>query len=181
MNKYLVFLFAAVLISCGHANYGVNKSLDVASERNRVFLQLIIKTDKLAPGANFENRDSLLFRQHYINRMRIHDFAGYFLTDTVRYFMLYRVAPSLFKEKFAIGGRYTTGKDGQIIGFEELFITPKMKESELDQKAGELFAQLVTTGNIDEYVKNRKYVDFPDELNTYNKKLQRWEFTLPKH
>lgn len=139
-------------------------------------MQLVKRTDKLAPGSSYDNRDSAEFMPYYTERMKLHDFANYYMNDSVRYFQLYRIVPSLYKEKIAIAGRYRTGANGEITEFEEVYITPKMKQEDLDEKAGELFRELVENGNVQEYMGQRAFIDFPDSLNVYNKQTQRWDF-----
>ncbi len=180
MCRLLTILFALFLVSCGLSPQATRpkKSLDVQAEKNRIFLELVRLTDKLAPYASFENRDSSAFDGYYKQRLSIHDFANYYITDSVRYFQLYRIAPSLFQEKIAIAGKYRTGKKGEILDFEEVYITKKLKPEELESTADQLFLELIQKGNVDDQLKNKKLIDFPDEVNSYSVEQRRWVLNI---
>lgn len=158
----------------------VSKWLDTEAERQRVLINLVTYTDKIAPGANFSNRDSIAFVDYYQERLMVHEFANYFIKDSVCYFQLYKIAPSLFKERIAIAGRFTTDGKGKINQIEEVYITPKLKPGELELTANELFINLVENDHVNQFMGNRKYVEFPDSLNTYNTEQKRWVFKYEK-
>lgn len=139
-------------------------------------LELVILTDKLAPGATFENRDSVAFLDYYKERAAIHELAGYYINDTACFFQLYRKTPGLFKDKIAIGGYIKTSPLGQISMIKEVYITPNLKPEELEVKTNALFMTLIETGKVDKFENDHSYVMFPDKTNKYSIEQQRWVY-----
>lgn len=163
-------------MSCGlgHNDIKVKRWLQTERDKARVFKELVRRTDRLAPGATIANRDSLPFDEYYTHRVSKHDFANYFINDSIRFFQIYRHCPD--NRKFAIAGCYTTDKNGNIKEFEEIYITPRFKNEEIEARADLVFLNLIKTGNVKAFLGNRDFIDFPDSLNHYDKANQQWVF-----
>ncbi len=168
-----------ICASCGltPSQTKTSKWITARSEQDRIFLQLVTLTDKRPAGATVDNRDSVAFVDYYTARLRVHEFGNYYIADSVRYFQLYKVVPSLFKERIAIGGRYKTDGKGNITEFEELYTTPKLKPEVFEETANELFLEMVNKGNVDAYLKQKAMIEFPDANCHYNKETRSWIYS----
>ncbi len=135
---------------------------------------------KLENGVNSSNRFADSNKVYFLEKNEGHKFSfeHYFITkDSVHYFLIWKVAPSLYEKKIAIGGRYKKDKDGNIVAFEEIFNTPKMKMDELKEKSFMLFDYMVENGNIEKFYGNYDLVEFPDGKCVYDKANSKWILT----
>ncbi len=178
MRIAIYFVLAVCFASCGTSQHDIKASkwLKSEKERQRVLLELVIHTDKLAPGASYLNRDSSAFIEYYTEKAKFQELANYYIKDTVCYFQIYKAPPSLLNERIAVAGRFKTDGRGHIAQIEEIYITPKLKPGELEEKSSELFINLIENDHVEAFKGNKQYVAFPDTLNHYDKQQQRWVF-----
>jgi hypothetical protein len=105
----------------------------------------------------------------------------YFYVDPkshVRYFLVTRPAPSLYKKRIAVGGKYRF-INNKLSDYEELFWTFKMKEDELNEKAYTLFAAMVEGKSLEKYQpentpENEEWIEFPDASTYFDKDSLVW-------
>jgi hypothetical protein len=100
--------------------------------------------------------------------------------DGSYYFMIQRPAPSLYNKKVGIAGKVKFDSETyEILEYEEAFWTFKFKEPVFDEKGLMLFTKYVQGVDLTPYYSMNnleEYIEFPDENNTYDKKLRRWKF-----
>jgi hypothetical protein len=135
---------------------------------------------KLENGVNYNNRFDDSSKGYFIERQKFHKFSfeRYFINkDSVHYFLIWKVAPSLYEKKIAIGGRYKKDAQGKIYAFEEIFNTPKMKLDELKEKSFMLFDYMVQNGNVEKFYGHYDLVEFPDGKCMYDKENSKWILT----
>ncbi|HEX4886869.1 MAG TPA: hypothetical protein VFV37_02385 [Luteibaculaceae bacterium] len=147
--------------------------------KRSLMLQLVQFTDKLPEGFTHEQRFDSLALPVFQQRASIHELSFLYPTDSVIYFQITRPAPSLFKERIAIGGWFTLQPNGKITDVEQLYVTPKLRPEELVVRTATLFRELVQTGNVKGFLSDRNYVNYPDSVNQYNSQLNKWEY-VPK-
>lgn len=178
------FFFAVVsvftLTACAHKDpYAVeNYMKQEESLKNLVPIYPYIA--KLESGVNYSNRFDSAQRAYFEEKQKVHKFSfeRYYVTkDSVHYFLIWKVAPSLYEKKIAIGGRYKKDASGKIYAFEELFNTPKMKLDELKEKSFKLFDYMVENGNVDAYLGDFEMIEFPDGKCLYDKENHKWILT----
>ncbi len=109
-------------------------------------------------------KDSLFLRSYYIDP-----------NDSLHYFLVQRRdRKSLFVDYRAIAGVYKL-KNGKREEMELKFLTTMMRKDTIEEKASILFHELITKGNIDNYIGNRAYVDWPSQDVYYSKAAKMWK------
>ncbi len=134
---------------------------------------------KLENGVNYDNRFDSSKKDYFEEQQKTFKFSieQYKITaDSNHYFLIWKVAPSLYKKKIAIGGRYKKDSSGKIYAFEEIFNTAKMPEEELKEKSFPLFDFMVKNGNVNKFLGDYLLIEFPDDRCTYDKENSRWVF-----
>jgi len=176
VKKYFIY-FILVFTACGKKDdFKVENYID--GEFKTTLLEMTFPyLAKLEHGVNYENRFDTINKSYFIERQKMHQFSfeRYFITkDSVHYFLIWKVAPSRFVKKIAIGGRYKVDANGLFYDFEEIFNTPKMELDELKTKGDMLFAYMVEHGNVDAYLGDFLVVEFPDGNCMYGKGQSKW-------
>lgn len=176
-NIVLVVLLGFALIGCNSKEeYSADNYYTPEALKNNLFT-ILPYIAKLENGVNYENRFDASQKSYFEAQQNNFKFSmeRYFITpDSTHYFLIWKIAPSLYVKKIAIGGRYKKDKNGKIYAFEELFNTPKMKLEELKEKSFPLFDYMVKNGNVDKYIGDYLLVEFPDNKCVYDKNKTRW-------
>lgn len=179
-NALKVMLVSLVIYACESKDKYAVENFIKQEDLNKNLEPIFPYIAKLEHGVNYENRFEDSCKEYFIKKQAEHKFSfeRYFITkDSVHYFLIWKVAPSLYEKKLAIGGRYKKDANGKIIEFEEIFNTPKMKLDELKEKSFMLFNYMVENGNVDPYLADYNLVEFPDGKCVYNKENSRWILT----
>jgi len=150
----------------------------LSSEKQQQFLLKISRyIAKLLKHASHEQKFDSKYELYYQQEMQKYEIQHYYISaDSVHYFLVNRPAPSLYAKKVAIGGKMKYNK-GELVEYEEVFRTWKLKEKELKEKGKILFAAMVEKGNVDEYLPSKTqddWVEFPDSQNYFDKESRRW-------
>lgn len=184
--KYILMVLIAVwsLSACKQTVESELIKLTRASEKMlpedmEAFKYSIMRyTGKLPGKADHITKFDTIFDSHYQNLATQHDLLFYEKSGDTVYFLITRMAPSLYEKKVAIGGKLSYGKDGRISYYEEAFRTWKMLVPELEQKAELLFGLYLSGKDLSPYYtinsKGVEYIEFPDEDVYYDTEKRFW-------
>jgi hypothetical protein len=180
ISKWLVIfslIFFCFIAGCDNSEkYNIDKYYS-AADRDTLLTNILPYITKLDDGVNYGNRFNPENKNYFKQQQFRYKFSfeQYALTeDSIHYFLIWKVAPSLYQKKIAIGGRFKKDSNGKIYAFEELFNTWKMKTEELKEKSFPVFAYMVKNGNVDKYISDRELIEFPDDKCVYDKSQSRW-------
>ena len=115
--------------------------------------------------------DPNLLSQFYINRYYIAD-------DSTNYFYIIRPSPKV-SEKRGVGGYFKINKNYKLSGFREVFVTPILSKEEAQAKGAFLFDKMVK-GEIQEYLKMKTYVQWPNQASYYDTLEYQWKLDIKK-
>lgn len=181
IRKYLLLVVAVIaLFACDKKDPYAVENYIKPEDKLQSLVPLYPYLAKLENGVNYNNRFDSVQRAYFEEKQKVHKFSfeRYYITkDSVHYFLIWKVAPSLYEKKIAIGGRYKKDANGKVYAFEELFNTPKMKLDELKEKSFELFDFMVDNGNVEAYWGDYDRIEFPDGKCIYDKENHKWIFT----
>jgi hypothetical protein len=96
----------------------------------------------------------------------------YVAKNGTNYFYLLRPAAKM-GDKRGVGGYFRMNDHFQLFGFREVFVTPILPEDELKNRCAFLFDEMVK-GNIVSYLKMPTYVQWPNEVSTYDTTIYEW-------
>lgn len=128
--------------------------------------------------ATSQTRFDARFRSYYSDYAK--QFRMLFLHKTGQgwhYYYLLRPARDLQGNRRGVGGKFQM-TDGQITAFEEIFNTPAGDEETLEEIGKVLFLELVEKGNVDAYLDNKQFIQWPDERLKYHKELHEWRYEV---
>ncbi|HEY0741961.1 MAG TPA: hypothetical protein VGD40_10885 [Chryseosolibacter sp.] len=93
------------------------------------------------------------------------------------FFFQYRDLTSLYEHYRGIGGYFRTDENGKITFVNLLYHTPRLTSQEILERRKFLFEEMMTKGNVQAYLGNKKFIHTPNNDFYYDTKLSRWEFT----
>lgn len=189
MKYILLICFAFLLVNC---NTKEKEPLVIASENylNETemdsFKSKIIRyVGRLPRRGDHTNKFENRFDDHYKELVSLHDLKYYYPdaaadSDTT-YFLLTRIAPSLYLKKVAIAGKIVVNDNNEISYFEETFRTFKMEEPILMEKSETMFTDLINKKDLSQYefvnTIPEEYIEFPDEFTSYDSDIRQWSST----
>ena len=181
---YGFILAALIMFGCKENQKAETLSLVPASEKyseeeSESFKYSIIRYLGKLPGkADHTTKFDSIFDSHYINLAKQHDLVYRDQSADTVYFLVTRIAPSMYEKKVAIGGKMVYDKDSSIVYYEEVFRTWKMLIPELAEKSAILYSNLIQGKDLSPYyTKNSKgmeYIEFPDDDVTYDTTKRLW-------
>ena len=175
---FFYLLISLAVMSCNsHKDYNTDTHLSVM-DKDKVMTAVIRYLAKPPEGYEAERFDKKhdAYYMEVAGRFKIVNY--YIDSEGVNYFLISRPAPSLMEKRVATGGRAKFDKDYNLIEYEEVFRTWKMKEEELDKKGLFLFDLMVKGQSLEPYqIPNTKeeYIEFPDERTYYDKTSRSWK------
>jgi hypothetical protein len=182
-NMKKVFLIIIVTIACAKS-YVFDPAKFFDKEEIDVLMQNIVTyVYKLPPKATLENRFSPIYAAYYKSNSTKFYFDSHFYSekDNYHYYLIERPAGNDVNYKRTIGGRFKLRKgDFKPYAFEEIFNSPRLPDSVRIERGRFLFKELVKKGNIDEYLKMKHYIEWPDSSLIYNKITNNWEAPMLK-
>ena len=182
---FLAFLVSVILFSCSTPStkeYNASRHFTEA-QCAELLMKLIPYSAKLPNGYNYTQRFDKALDTFYVEEIKKYKLEKYYFSenDSTHYFLVSRVAPSLYEKRIAIAGKYKINNRGDITNYEEAFWTFKMKLPELEQKSEVLFNDYVSGNDLSKYLPgktNDEWIEFPDAHSYYNKTEKRWVFSL---
>ncbi len=128
--------------------------------------------------ATSQTRFEPQYRQFYVQQARQFKMVFFFVNDQGEHFYyLIRPARSTHGNTRGVGGKFRFAKQ-KITDFEEIFNTPVHKPEKLFEIGSELFREMINTGNVDRFIGNREYIEWPDGRLKYHKGLYEWRYDV---
>ncbi|HTJ52516.1 MAG TPA: hypothetical protein VL443_23815 [Cyclobacteriaceae bacterium] len=90
----------------------------------------------------------------------------------VNYFLMLRPGNRV-EERRAVGGYFKLGENYTLEGFREIFVTPILAEQDAKAKGEFLFEKMVK-GEVDEFLKMKSYVQWPNDASLYDTVTYQW-------
>jgi hypothetical protein len=141
-----------------------------------LLVDMVTYIGRKPPLATSETRFDPEFREYYTTYAKEFEVVYYHIReDGTHLFYLIRPARSLHGNRRGVGGMFRL-EHAQINGFEELFNTPVMEEKRLREIGQELFEEMRQAGNVNRFLENRDYIEWPDERLRYDKEKFEWRY-----
>lgn len=119
------------------------------------------------------------FREHYIEYSDSFSFFLYHISDdSTHYFYMIRPARSLEGNRRGVIGKYRMNDDLSLYDFEEFANTLIKSEEELKSTGITLFRELLEKGNIDKYLPDTLFIEWPDDRLKYDKNKNEWRYDV---
>lgn len=181
--KYLsvlsVFAVLTVVSCSSKRDYNPDSHLSI-KEKDRILQSIIRYLGKLPENVSASEKFSSMYNDYYLDLASRHRFEQYYIdSDGNHYFLISRSAPSLYEKRVAMGGKMKFNESGDLLEYEEVFRTWKMKDDELQRKGAMLFDLMVIGNDLTPYYRvnsTEEYIEFPDEHNYYDKAERSWKF-----
>ncbi|HEU5289057.1 MAG TPA: hypothetical protein VFU05_00345 [Cyclobacteriaceae bacterium] len=175
MKKSIVVfcLCGLFLLSCKD-KYEV-KSYYTQAEQDTLLTNIITYVYSRPTYADWQSRFELKYRKYYVSHIKDFQFQHYFIDeDSTHYFYLIRPARGPEGNIRGVGGSFKMDRDGKITSFKEVFNTPIATQEQLNTRGVELFKWMVLHGNIDDYLKNPDYIEWPNQMTYYDTIQHEW-------
>ena len=118
-------------------------------------------------------------RKFYTEQAQSYRFKYFHVAqDSTHYYYIFRPARSPQGNLRGAGGKFRLDDRLRLYGFEEIFITPVLPEEELIEKGEKLFRELILNGNVERYIANRDYIEWPDNRLKYDKIRNEWRYDV---
>jgi hypothetical protein len=159
---------------------GCKDKYDVASyyppsQQDSVLTDIVTYVYVRPQGATPETRFDQKFRPYYVQESKKFQFKEYFVNENGKhFFFLIRPARSPLGNLRGVAGTFERSHDGKIIHFREVFNTPVLSKELLITRGNELFKYLIHKGNVDDYVKNPDYIEWPNSNSFYDTVRYEW-------
>jgi len=128
--------------------------------------------------ATSQSRFKPEFRQYYIQYAAQFKMVYFLINEEgEHYFYLIRPARSAGENTRGVGGRFRLDNE-KIADFEEIFNTPVFHEERLIEIGATLFPDMAETGNVDQYLGNMLFIEWPDDRLKYHKGLHEWRYDV---
>lgn len=178
--KVITVLLVVLFIQSCHSSkdYNTESYLSV-KEKDEVLQSIIRYMGKPPENVSASEKFDAKHNDYYLDIASRHKFELYFIDETgTHYFLISRPAPSLYEKRVAIGGKLKLNEKGELLEYEEVFRTWKMKDEELKVKGLLLFDLMVNNNDVSPYYRvnsTEEYIEFPDEHNYYDKTDRTWK------
>jgi hypothetical protein len=168
-----------LLIGCRTENKYTISSYHDQDTIDTLLVNLVTFVGVKPKAANWETRLLPEHRSYYINQAKQFSFDRYFVSpEGLHYFFMVRPARHPKGNQRGVGGKFRLTEDMQITELEELFNTPVMPNEEIILKGRKIFNEMITNGNIEKYLNDKDYIEWPDERLKYDKVKNEWRYDL---
>jgi hypothetical protein len=172
-----IFFIASFLfiVSCTKDKYSIFRNYDKA-QQDSIMASIITYIYTAPPYVDMKDRFKSQHRKFYANTAVRSQFSieKFYLNETngLNYFLVIRPGANS-QQKRGVGGYFKLRGDNQLSGFREAFVTPIMTQAEIKDRGAFLFDKMVR-GEIDEYLKMKSYVQWPNEASSYDTITYQW-------
>jgi hypothetical protein len=177
MKIVVALMFSLVLASCKDSN-NAHDNLN-SEEYKKVIMAIAPYVAKKPDALSYEGRfdaENKEYYQRYIEGTQS-ELTYFKETDTANVFLFsYRDRSSLFEHYRGFGGYYKTNENGKITFLNLLFHTPRLTKEEALKRYPLLFKEMMTKGNVNAFLPNKKFIHTPNDDFYYNAKLNRWDY-----
>ncbi|MCW5911639.1 MAG: hypothetical protein KIT62_11215 [Cyclobacteriaceae bacterium] len=179
-QSLLVFFSFLILAGCSKPETYSPRQLS-AGKQEALKQSMVRYFAKRPETASEETKFEARFDPYYEAKAKETVLLFYHPTDSVYSMLVSQVAPSMVGKRHATGIRFKLNNQGEITEYEEVFRTWKMLLDTLQKRGLFLFDKMVKGESLEPYqTKNSngtEYIEFPDDLNHYDKEARRWKFT----
>jgi hypothetical protein len=174
MKKVLIIsLLALTLIGCQQKEDSLTQL--TPAERDSLVTDIITFIYIPPLEATTETRFDLKYRKYYASKIQEFRLEKFFINkDGVHFYYVIRPARSAEGNIRGVGGYFKKDATGKIISFKEVFNTPVRTLPELQARGDEMFQALIRDGNVDGYLKNSDYVEWPNKYLQYDTIQYKW-------
>jgi hypothetical protein len=170
---YYMLLLVAGIASCSDkydpATYFT------APERDSLLADIITYVYVRPSGANWDTRFNLEFRKFYVSQLPKFRFENLYRDESGNYYyFIIRPARSVEGTQRGVGGTFRLDERNKIIRFNEVYVTPVGDLVELRKMGVELFEHMVRTGNVEQYMLNDVYLEWPNAWTDYDTVRHEW-------
>jgi hypothetical protein len=179
----VIVLILNVVLSIAGCNsdkneFSVEKYFDRVS-RDTLLVNMVTYIGVKPRFADFQSRHNPQHRKFYTSQARNFRFQYYHVTpDSIHYYYLIRPARSTKGNLRGVGGRFRINQKLELVEFEEIFNTPVLPEVTLESRGRTLFVEMVDKGNVDRFLGNIEYVEWPDDRLKYDREKKEWRFDV---
>ncbi|MFN3841063.1 MAG: hypothetical protein ACK4RF_10195 [Cyclobacteriaceae bacterium] len=170
---FFLTIFSLMLFSCRDKHdpdYYVN-----AQQRDSLLTDIITYIYVRPTGAAWDTRFNAQFRKFYVNSLPKFKLEKLYRDQSgLYYFFLIRPARSAEGSLRGVGGKFKMDAQGRITSFEEVYNTPVGALTELRKKGSELFTHMTKHGNVDAYLLNDEYLEWPNAWTYYDTIRHEW-------
>lgn len=177
--KILRFIFLIVIFSqCNTTEKYDPLQYFNRTEQEHIIFKTIRYSAKLPPNCNHAIKFDTLFDEYYKRAASEYSILKLVKNDDGSFdYLMSRSARSNTPMFEGIGGRFKFDDRDSLIEYDEVFRTWKMSYNDLNERGTFLFDRMVKGEDLTLfYSKNAgdKYIEFPDDRFTFDKKLRRW-------
>ncbi|MEO7990804.1 MAG: hypothetical protein ABI663_14745 [Chryseolinea sp.] len=172
--KYLsILIFSIVIVSCNTKNkYDVARYYDSA-QQDAILANIITYIYIAPPYTLMKDRFKPEHKKFYLELTPKFSFDKFYTAeDDTIYFYVIRPGTKIGDNR-GVGGYFKMNKNFELSDFREVFVTPVLPEAEIKTKGAFLFDKMVK-GELDEYLKMKSYVQWPNPASYYDTTLYEW-------
>ena len=168
-----------LLITCKPGNKYDISSYHGQETIDTLLVNLVTLVGVKPKATDWETRLVPEHRRYYINHAKQFSFDRYFISpEGVHYFFMVRPARHAEGNQRGVGGKFKLTEDLQIAELEELFNTPVMPYEEIISKGRTIFEEMIVTGNVEKFLKDKDYIEWPDGRLKYDKSKNEWRYDV---
>jgi hypothetical protein len=172
--RFLLLIVCIVGLASCKDKYDVEKYYSKA-EQDSVVADIITYVYNRPPYSNAQTKFEPKFRSYYVSSLKNMRVEKFFIAkDGTHYFYIIRPSSNTPLGLRGVGGMFKRDVAGKITRFKEVFVTPGSALPDLQTRGEELFREMVRTGNVDAYVKNPDYIEWPARWNYYDTLQHEW-------
>ncbi len=178
MLKQILFFSAAILLfsSCSQDPYRFDRYYS-AAEQDTLMANIITYVYKVPRGVPKSDKFDPTYRSLYVAQIPLFEMLHYHIDeDSTHYFYMIRPARNAQGHKRGVAGSYKVNRDLSLKEFRELYNTPMIPEELVREKGEYLWRDLVKLGNVDRYMGNRDFIEFPNQQCTYDFDKKEWVY-----
>ncbi len=171
----LATFISLLLVSCSTTSSDSIEHYFSQEDANRILLQ-VIRYNYYNEGIPAADRFNSKYDSKYNQLLSNFQFYKYSITPSGKHiFVLYRLH---HKDKYrATGGQLKLDANNKIVIYEEIFVTPLLTLTELNQRSNFLFQELSQKLMIEKkYLNMKTYVEWPNENQQYDTAKHEWLF-----
>lgn len=179
MKKIFIVTILVSVFACKEKDSYAPETHLEPLEKVAVMEKIIYYVGRKPEKANHTEKFNPEHAEHYTEQFAKHSFTHYYIADNgEHFFVVRRIAPSLYEKYVAIGGRMQFDKKDSIVRYEEVFRTWKMQADTLQRRSTLLFDKMVKGESLEPYrTKNSgnvEYIEFPDDFVYYDVDARVW-------
>lgn len=188
--RKVVTVWLAVTIAFALSNLNACKNPQLAEyslntyfsqpEQDTLMVNLVTLMGDKPKGTNWETRHEPQYRGHFELQAKKFQILHYHIApDSTHYFLIQRPARSPKGISARVtGGYFKLHQELKPLGLVELFCTPILPEDELRSVGRKLFDEMLLTGNVDKYLGNTQYVEWPNGRLRYDRVRNEWRYDV---